>query len=72
MPTVFVSLKEGLTRNKKRDLIEKVTEAISDSTGYPKETVAIIIDEKSSDNFGNGGIQLTDKIEAREKANENK
>ncbi len=68
MPSVFISLKEGLTRDTKRNLIEKVTEAVSESTGYPKETVAVIIDEKSSDNFGNGGIQLTDRIEAREKA----
>ncbi len=69
MPSVFVSLKEGLNRNTKRDLIEKVTDAVSEATGYPKETVAVIIDEKSSDNFGNGGVQLTDRIEAREKAN---
>ncbi len=70
MPTVHISLKEGLDRNQKRDLIEKVTDAVSISTNIRKEAVAVIIDEKSTDNFGNGGVQLTDRLEARVRGEE--
>lgn len=72
MPTVVITLKEGgLDRGGKRTLIEKVTDAVSDTTGIRKEAVHVILDEKSSDNLGDGGVQLTDALEARGKA-ENK
>lgn len=73
MPTVVITLKEGgLDRNGKRTLIENVTKTVSETTGIRKEAVHIIIDEKPSDNFGDAGIQLTDMLEARAKAEENK
>ncbi len=72
MPTVVISMKEGLDRAGKKSLIENVTNTISDTTGIRKEAVHIIIDEKSTDNFGNGGVQLTDVLEARAKAEANK
>lgn len=68
MPTVVISMKEGLDRAGKKALIENVTNAVSDTTGIRKEAVTIIIDEKSTDNFGNGGVQLTEALEARAKS----
>ncbi len=68
MPTVTVTMREGLDRAGKKLLIEKVTDAVLEATQVPKEAIHVIIDEKSTDNFGDGGVQLTEKIEAREKA----
>ncbi len=68
MPTVTVTMREGLDRAGKKLLIEKVTDVVVEVTQVPKEAVHIIIDEKSTDNFGDAGIQLTEKIEARAKA----
>ncbi len=68
MPTVTVTMREGLDRAGKKLLIEKVTDAVVDATKIRKEAVHVIIDEKSSDNFGDAGVQLTEVLEARAKA----
>ncbi len=68
MPTVTVTMKEGLDRAGKKLLIEKVTDAVVEATKIRKEAVHVVIDEKSSDNFGDAGVQLTEVLEARAKA----
>ncbi len=68
MPTVTVTMREGLDRAGKKLLIEKVTDAVVEATQIRKEAVHVIIDEKSSDNFGDAGVQLTEVLEARAKA----
>ncbi|MFV0441680.1 MAG: tautomerase family protein [Lachnospirales bacterium] len=68
MPAIHITLKEGLDRSQKRDLIKKVTTAVTDITQVSEQAVSIIIDEQPSDNFGSGGMQLTDILEARGRA----
>ncbi len=68
MPTVTITMREGMDRAGKKALIENVTKTVSETTGIRKEAVHIIIDEKSSDNFGDAGVQLTEVLEARAKA----
>lgn len=55
MPIVQVELLEGRTLAQKRLLVEKVTQAIVESTGAPAERVSVIIREMTKENYGHAG-----------------
>lgn len=61
MPIVQVELLKGRTLEQKRALVEKVTEAISESVNCPKEAVSIIIREMETENYAQGGVLRSDK-----------
>ena len=59
MPIVQVGM-GIMTKEKKKELIERLTEVVSDVAQLPKQTITIIIDEKHADNIGVGGVQLSE------------
>jgi 4-oxalocrotonate tautomerase len=59
MPTIQVGI-GIMTKEKKKELIERITEVVSDVAQLPKQTITIIIDEKHADNIGVGGVQLSE------------
>ncbi|KKB74216.1 MULTISPECIES: 2-hydroxymuconate tautomerase [Bacillus] len=61
MPYVTVQMLEGRTDEQKRNLVEKVTEAVSETTGAPKERVAVIIEELKKENYGVAGKRMSDQ-----------
>ena len=61
MPTVNITLASGRPPEKKEELIKKVTDAVVESLGVPKEAVHIALVEIPRENFGEGGIPLTKK-----------
>lgn len=61
MPIVQVELLEGRTLAQKRLLVEKVTQAIVESTGAPAERVSIIIREMTKENYANAGKLASDQ-----------
>ncbi|TGE32310.1 2-hydroxymuconate tautomerase [Desulfosporosinus sp. Sb-LF] len=61
MPIVQVELLEGRTVEQKRLMVEKVTQAIVESTGAPAENVSIIIRDMSKESYAKGGKLACDK-----------
>jgi 4-oxalocrotonate tautomerase len=61
MPYVTVKMLEGRTDEQKRALVEKVTAAVSETTGAPTEKIAVFIDEMSKSNYALGGKRLSDQ-----------
>ncbi|MBO1512773.1 MULTISPECIES: 2-hydroxymuconate tautomerase [Metabacillus] len=61
MPYVTVKMLEGRTDEQKRALVEKVTAAVSETTGAPAEKIAVFIDEMSKSNYALGGKRLSDQ-----------
>lgn len=61
MPIVHIEILKGRTLDQKRALVEKVTEAISESITCPKEAVKIIINEFEAENYSAGGVLFSDK-----------
>ena len=59
MPVVKIDMGQT-TKKTKKELIEKVTEALSETTKVPKQAFTVIIREESTDNFGVGGVQLSE------------
>ena len=60
MPIVTVQMIEGRTDDQKRQLVEKVTEAVSETTNAPKEKVTVIIEEMSPNHYGTSGKLASD------------
>jgi 4-oxalocrotonate tautomerase len=60
MPYVTVKMLAGRTDDQKKALVEKVTAAVSETTGAPTEKIVVFIDEMAKDNYGLGGKRLID------------
>jgi len=61
MPIVQIELLEGRTLEQKRSLVEKVTQAIVESTGATPEAVSIIIRDMPKENYAKAGKLASDK-----------
>jgi 4-oxalocrotonate tautomerase len=59
MPIVQISMIQGRTREKKEELIKKVTDAIVEALQIPHDRVRIILNEVPKENLGYGGIPLS-------------
>ena len=57
MPVVSIDMLEGKTREQKKMLIEKVTNAVCESVGCGPEVVTIVIRDISPVNWGKEGKQ---------------
>lgn len=55
MPIAHISILAGRTAEQKEQLIEKVTEAIHESLGAPRENVRVLVVELPSTHWGIGG-----------------
>lgn len=55
MPIVQIDLLEGRTLEQKRALVEKVTDAISETASCPKENVTIILRDIPTQHLGKAG-----------------
>lgn len=55
MPSVNIKLIEGVSAEKKAELIEKTTQLLVDVLGKDPTHLIVTIDEMSPDNYGIGG-----------------
>ncbi len=56
MPFAQVYLVEGRTEDQKRAVIEKVTQALVEAVGAPKENVRVWLTEVPKENWGIAGV----------------
>ncbi|MFJ7977796.1 2-hydroxymuconate tautomerase [Peribacillus sp. JNUCC 23] len=61
MPYVTVKMLEGRTEEQKKALVEKVTIAVSETTGASTESVTIFIEEMSKNHYAQNGVRFSDK-----------
>ena len=61
MPIVTVQMLEGRTEEQKRELCDKVRQAVSESVGAPAEGIWVVIEEKKKENFAKGGKRISDQ-----------
>lgn len=61
MPFVTVKMLEGRTEDQKKALVEKVTAAVSETTGAPTENITVFIEEMTKNHYAPGGVRLSDK-----------
>ncbi len=56
MPIIEITLIEGRTQDQKQALAKKVTDAVEESLGAPRDTVRIILREVPKHHFAVGGV----------------
>ncbi|MGE4505193.1 MAG: 4-oxalocrotonate tautomerase family protein [Desulfovibrionaceae bacterium] len=62
MPYVNIRItREGATGEQKAALIEGVTNLLRDLLGKNPETTVVVIDEVDTDNWGIGGMTVTER-----------
>lgn len=60
MPYVNIKItREGVTAEKKAELIRGVTKLLQDTLGKNPQTTVVVIDEVDTDNWGIGGETVT-------------
>ncbi len=67
MPFVQVTMVSGRTTEQKRDLIAKVSAAVSDALDAPVESVRVAIYEVSTDEWGIGGVPYAEARRSSER-----
>jgi len=66
MPYVNVKItREGATPERKAELIRRVTQALVDVLGKNPETTVVVIEEVDTDNWGIGGVSVTERRRRR-------
>ena len=55
MPIVQIDMIKGRTVEQKKEMVTRVTEAISETVNCPKDAVSIIIRDMEYENYGSGG-----------------
>ncbi len=60
MPFAQIYMLEGRTTEQKKAVIEKVTQALMDAVGAPREAVRVWIHEMPKENWGIGGVSAKD------------
>lgn len=60
MPILQVELLKGRTVKQKREMVRKVTDAVTETLNCPKEVVSIIIREMELENFAKAGVLKID------------
>ncbi|WP_352222906.1 2-hydroxymuconate tautomerase [Bacillus sp. SM2101] len=61
MPYITVKMLEGRSEEQKNQLVEKVTAAVSETTGAPAEKIVVFIDEMTKSHYAIGGKRLSDE-----------
>lgn len=61
MPIVTVKMLEGRNDDQKKALVEKVTAAVTETTGAPAERVTVIIEEMKKNHFATAGVRASDQ-----------
>lgn len=62
MPYVNIKItKEGVTADKKAELITGVTDLLKNVLGKNPQTTVVVIDEVDTDNWGIGGESVTER-----------
>lgn len=60
MPFAHIHMLEGRTEQQKKAVIEKVTDALHEAVGAPKESIRVWINELPKENWGIAGVSAKD------------
>jgi len=60
MPFAQIYMLEGRTEDQKRAVIEKVTQALQEAVGAPKESIRVWIHDMPKENWGIAGVSAKD------------
>jgi len=61
MPFITIEMVEGRTPEQKRELVERITQVVSEVVDVPKERVFIFLEDLKKDHYAKSGKLLIDQ-----------
>lgn len=61
MPVVTVEASKSLSKETKKEMIEKVSQVVADEYGLPIQTITMIIRENTPENIGVAGKPVSEE-----------
>ena len=61
MPVVTIGGNDGISTDKKREMVKKVSEIVADAYDLPVEAITVLIQSYPKENIGVAGKLLSDK-----------
>ena len=61
MPVITIAGNEGISIEKKREMVKKVSEVVAEAYDLPIETITVLVQAYSMDNIGAAGGLLSDR-----------
>ncbi|HHY18890.1 MAG TPA: 4-oxalocrotonate tautomerase [Firmicutes bacterium] len=61
MPYVTIKILEGRSEDQKKALVEKVTQAVAETTNAPIDKIVVFIEEMSKTNYAVAGKRYSDR-----------
>ena len=61
MPIVNIKMLEGRTLKQKKELVEKVTQAVTEAVSVGPERVYIVIEDMQKQNFAQAGVLASER-----------
>ncbi|MCQ2971334.1 4-oxalocrotonate tautomerase [Methanobrevibacter gottschalkii] len=61
MPVITIAGNKGITIEKKREMVKKVSEVVSEAYGLPIEAITVLVQEYDFDDIGVAGELLSDR-----------
>jgi len=61
MPLVQITMLTGRTTDQKRKLAKRITDAMVEEAGAPREGVVVTFNEVSKENYASAGVLVADK-----------
>lgn len=61
MPVIQIAGNNGISIEKKREMVEKVSEIVAEAYDLPIETITVLVSGFNPDDIGAGGKLLSDR-----------
>lgn len=61
MPLIRVDILKGRPDEQKKELVERLTETLSDVLGTPPQATWVIVEEHDKENWSTGGVRFSEK-----------
>ncbi|MFM5882984.1 4-oxalocrotonate tautomerase DmpI [Methanobrevibacter gottschalkii] len=61
MPVITIAGNKGITIEKKREMVKKVSEVVSEAYGLPIEAITVLVQGYDYDDIGVAGELLSDR-----------
>ncbi len=62
MPVIQVTMLEGRSPEQKREFMARLTSAATEALGSKPESVRVILNEVSADDFGVAGVPISQRV----------
>ena len=61
MPVIHISGNNGISIEKKREMVKKVSEAVAEAYGLPIETITVLVQGYEMDDIASAGVLLSER-----------